>query len=972
MSRCCSLLQNACQTEPVVKTSPFVFDKFNISTVVPALGSNFGFLLPCIKNCNNSLIGCYTKLQWSCCAKGILIFPDADCKTFLIRVANIVDAFILSLNYIMQNEAQPRRTFCITGSAAHSRLAPLLPGTWMDASPCAKENSQQQQGSVSNDVSFLWENAPRHETKRFRDTVQCYSHLPNGTDILDSKWALARFLAMAACKDDNNDLNIPVLATHCFRGRLGFVKLAKKLFPEPTLASAETTRSTEPAEIFYDLDDSYNTQHQQSTGPCTHTTTAPNLWVVKDAMSNGAGGIWVVGPENASTFTCAQSSPLIANHRHVAQQYAWPLVLYQGRKCHVRVYGLLTSDGRAFVHDACFLHVANARFTAGAQLDDDHVHITNCCANSHDAQKFAGEIVASLQEGITITTTCRNSSSNGAVVSLAAYAPSIRANLAILARNAFSYVRGGQANGGFEYLGMDFILSRNRSNEPVAYMLEVNAPPSQDTATGLPHAEALHDVVLRDLISLWVLPKVVGSKERPGGWQCVYQQQGMEDKKLTPSNAAIVNKMRWAILERKIAKLETESESDSVTCNEDKQSSKVGLDLSREDVALSLRKHFRFFQSAGDAQIFFENAGGSQVPTYVIDAVAESLACRNSARIGANSKRLACETLHAILGASKNEHSIFLGSNATSLFHLLANAYVQSGLLLKSDEIIISTENHLANVKPWLDAADAVIATTHWWDDSTIASLEGLLSPHTRIVAVSHASNIVGQIRDIQAIRNAVHRLTNGRAHVIVDGVASTPHVYADMDRLGVDWYVISCHKLFGPHLGALCGHKQVVESLLEPEQLELGTISYEACAGIHMGLGRYFAELAGLSGTSEICKVHVEAAYRTIASVEAPLSRRLVESLSRSEKVFLVQGIGTTRIPVASFVHCEISNEMIVETCRKQGIIIRHGLFLSNTRFQEQFQLEQGVVRVSLCHYNTPTEIDKLMTVLERLPGWF
>jgi len=243
-----------------------------------------------------------------------------------------------------------------------------------------------------------------------------------------------------------------------------------------------------------------------------------NLWVVKDANSNRAGGIWIVGPQNAAEFGDTAKTPLVEEHRFVAQRYAWPPVLYGGRKCHVRVYGLITCDGRAFVDKRAFLHVANEPFSHSFNEGEfqEAVHITNCCANSHDESKFAGEFCADMEatefgiyEGET-------------VVPLYEFFASISASVAELSRRAFPFLRGGEANNGFEYLGMDFILSYDTNNTPVAYMLEVNAPPSLDTATGLSHAENLHDDVIRDILTLWVFPKVTASAiENPGGWKCV-------------------------------------------------------------------------------------------------------------------------------------------------------------------------------------------------------------------------------------------------------------------------------------------------------------------------------------------------------------------------------------------------------------------------------------------------------------------
>jgi hypothetical protein len=137
---------------------------------------------------------------------------------------------------------------------------------------------------------------------------------------------------------------LATLETYCFRGVSGFRSFLKRAL------SQDSAKRYHPSHNFDLLD---RTPHVPSD---IGVQESSSLWVVKDASSNGAGGVWVVGSGNYDQFCDNAVSPLIEEHRYVAQRYAWPLVLYGGRKCHVRVYGLLTSDGRAFVHRRAFLH----------------------------------------------------------------------------------------------------------------------------------------------------------------------------------------------------------------------------------------------------------------------------------------------------------------------------------------------------------------------------------------------------------------------------------------------------------------------------------------------------------------------------------------------------------------------------------------------------------------------------------------
>ena len=609
----------------------------------------------------------------------------------------------------------------VSGCAAHSRLVPLLPSDWLDESSTI---------NVDDAPDFLWENAPRNETRAYRDIVKCYSHLPNGTAILDDKWALARLFSSTNHTNPSNAKtaaapNLATLESHCFRGITGFQAFCTRIHMMNDIPIEEPICNDEPFQ-FPDLLEEANDDAKCKVNCAIPAPT--NLWVVKDANSNGAGGIWIVGPQNAAQFSDVTTSPLLEEHRYVAQRYASP-VLYGGRKCHVRVYGLLTSDGRAFVHERAFLHVANEPFSFQDSEFEESVHITNCCANSHDQHKFAGEICADF--GATEFTEYQGQT----VVPLGPFFPSISASVAELSRRAFPFLRGGEANNGFEYLGMDFILSYNSDNMPIAYMLEVNAPPSQDTATGLDHAECLHDEVIRDILTLWVLPKVTNvARESPGGWKCVLDQGSQEiastDSPIVPSKATILNKIRWAIFERKSSKLYEDdgammAEEEQV-CNDSAANGKeiaASTTLSGDTIAAFARTQFPFFseytQDSSSAlpplQMFFENAGGAQVPRQVIQAVSSSLSYRNRCVVGTRTKRVARRTLSTLLGATEDEHFMFFGANASSLFEKLAHLYVQTGLLKSGDELIICTENHLANVTPWVTAARSVGATVKWW-----------------------------------------------------------------------------------------------------------------------------------------------------------------------------------------------------------------------------------------------------------------
>jgi selenocysteine lyase/cysteine desulfurase len=815
---------------------------------------------------------------------------------------------------------------------------------------------------------FLWENAPRPETRDYRDQVLCYSHLPNGLSVLDSKWALARLF-----RDGEMETDRCTLPSHCFRGKSGFQQFCDKVgmfmsSKQPIPAEESLSRS-----CFPDL------LEAEFSIPGSYPPAPANLWVIKDAMSNGAGGVWMISPENAAQFLTAEKCNLIEEHRYVAQQYAWPPVLYGGKKCHVRVYVLFTADHTAFVHRKCFLHVANEAFTAG-NYQEASVHITNCCANSHDKKKFAGEICADLVLTQNSHTDCGHP-----IISLSRYYDSIVASVALFAERSFPFLKGGEMNGGFEYLGMDFILSEGGK----AYLLEVNAPPSQDTATGLSHAENLHNTVLSDLISLWVMPRVTGALSQTGGWTCVFSGRS-EESGILPSKAVILNKIRWAIFERKAIKQDDEEGGDEQVTPPKVEI--VSKELSPTCISNYARLQFPYYAS-NEHLIFMENAGGAQVPYSVIDAMQESLSCRNRSVIGFGQQERARVAAMTLIGSSPQQ-CIYFGANATSLLQSLAPKLSQPWQ--SGDEIILSTENHLANITPWLEAAERIGATVIWWSVGT--NMDKILSGRVKLVAISHASNVLGQVRDMEDIAARVRR-SCPNAQIVVDGVAAAPHIPAISSNTTASnwlhscWYVVSCHKLFGPHLGILCGP-------VAYEGIEVGTVNYESCAGL-MGLAEYFVRLAGLEGGQAasqsqterkdrreatvtsfssandlVTREHVLEAYRRIAMVEDSLVECLMGRLSvSSNKVRLLNPKAlshdcTRRLPIVAFRHETISSDEIVKVLAAHKVAVRQGSFLSTKQLQSELGFEH-VVRLSLAHYNTVDEVRFAMDRLEELPGW-
>ena len=880
-----------------------------------------------------------------------------------------------------------RPGYIVTGKAAYDRIVPLLPRDWVDCTNQPMDSDQT--------IDFIFENAPRYRTREIRDKVKVYSHLPNGS-LLDDKWALSRLT-----KGKSHHLE-----SHCFRGRSGFADFVDRI---RILEHSENENHIDRCSIKKRFEEEHNNFYHGCdvtdvfSFPSKNANNAyRDTWVVKDANSNGAGGIWIVSKTNAREVLESQKEGqcLIEGHRYIAQKYAFPPLLWHGRKLHVRCYAIITSHGSAFIHHKAFLHVANERFDdfSASNVSNQKIHITNCCANSDDAEKFAGEICIDFEDKSTPEANF-----------LSSYFPSIKSAFKDIADSFLPFVRGGKFNGGFEYLGLDFILSSTQvTNDitmpvipsPTSYLLEINAPPSQDTATGLPHAENLHNEVLCDLIKMWVKPLIMSQPiDQTYGWRCILPPR-MEvlpsQKSSIFSRRTFLNKCQWAAFESK----------------ECAKTAKEQFDFSEAKRTIQFaREQFPFFNDSSP-NIFLENAGGTQVPQQVILNMEMSLKYRDRSVTGFESRERARMLIHCLMNADPNLYSVFFGRNASSLLMDLALylAGVYGGgfpAFTAGDEIIIYEANHEANIRPWLIAAQMVGAKVVWWKTSEssasfIESFTRYLSAATRIVTLPHASNILGYFYDLSEIRLLLDRATLGRAQIVVDGVSSSPHRRPNIVEAKADWYVLSTHKLFGPHMGVLCASKSVVVNIdandtsASQKLFENGTVSYESCNGV-CGIGEYFTVLANANtsvlNSSEMEKLfmsplvtedYISQAYRKIQLSEGIVLDVLLSRLSKYPLVNILEEVGLSenkqeglispnRLPIVCFIHQKISSSEIVSHCRDAGVILRHGSFLSPRLLASRglVNLNEGVVRISLVHYNNMADIEFCMEVLESIDNW-
>ncbi|MEQ1822088.1 MAG: aminotransferase class V-fold PLP-dependent enzyme [Fimbriimonadaceae bacterium] len=383
---------------------------------------------------------------------------------------------------------------------------------------------------------------------------------------------------------------------------------------------------------------------------------------------------------------------------------------------------------------------------------------------------------------------------------------------------------------------------------------------------------------------------------------------------------------------------------------------------------------------AGDT-IFLENAGGSQVPSCVINAISDYM--RNSyVQLGAPYQvaERATQTVdnaHEFINLFMNGVGIgevALGPSCTQLVTMLAECYSRN--LKPGDEIIICETAHEANAGPWEKLARFGFILKTWKIDPltyqcSLEDLEAMLTERTKIVAFPHVSNLLGEIVDAQAICALIR---SGGAISVVDGVAFAPHRAIDVRELGADWYVYSTYKVFGPHMAALFGRAERWAELEGPNhffvpastyKFELGGTCHEGCAGL-LALRDY---MGFVSGSAQVGRNEMEEAWKTMTAFELPLQERLLSFLGSKPGIKVVgpESSGPNRVCTISFLSEKSRPDQICEETRKANIGIRYGhMYAYRLCVAAGINLDLGVTRVSMSHYNTLEEIDRLITVLD------
>jgi cysteine desulfurase family protein (TIGR01976 family) len=404
--------------------------------------------------------------------------------------------------------------------------------------------------------------------------------------------------------------------------------------------------------------------------------------------------------------------------------------------------------------------------------------------------------------------------------------------------------------------------------------------------------------------------------------------------------------------------------------------------------ALDLNAIRAEFPALAGGTAFLDNAGGSQVLRRVGDRVREYL-LTSSVQLGASyaasqaagEKVLAARRAVAELINAPSDDEVVMGGATTALMFMLTQALMEG--IRPGDEIIVTDTDHEANIGGWmrLQQAGAVVKVWQVNRDSLaleLDDLDKLLTARTLWVALTWASNILGTVNPVRDVARRVHAV-GGR--VCVDAVAYAPHRLVDVQASGADVVVFSFYKVFGPHYAVMWVQRELLLSLpslnhffigkdVLPYKLQPGNVNYElsyGCIGIH----EYLCDVGSALGALGSTRQRMQAAFDAFEQHEDQLAERLLSWLRGKKGVRIIGRPAATsgaRVPTISFVVAGQEPEAIVRHVDRFDIGIRHGDFYAKRLIEALGLAPQGVVRVSIAHYNTPAEIDRLIRHLDEV----
>ena len=381
-----------------------------------------------------------------------------------------------------------------------------------------------------------------------------------------------------------------------------------------------------------------------------------------------------------------------------------------------------------------------------------------------------------------------------------------------------------------------------------------------------------------------------------------------------------------------------------------------------------------------------ENAGGSYCPSQVVDLLADLFThakCQPNWDFGPSVVATeAMDRSRAVMAElfAADEGEIHFGPSTSQNTYVLAKA--MRPMWDDGDEIIVTGQDHEANQGAWRCLADTGIVVKEWAVDPETglldpADIDELITDRTRLLAVTHASNIAATINPVRALADRMHAVGG---HIVVDGVSYAPHGLPDVGALDCDVYLYSTYKTYGPHVGLMYTRRSLLEQMTNqghyfkdttPEGWLTPAGPDHAAIGSVAGVVDYYDTLVvhhGIEGTTR--RDRIASLFDAFAAHEAEMTAPLVEMLIAHDRARLVGALTadhTVRAPTVAFHVPGTTSASIYDALIAAKVSCGHGNFYAHRLVGSLgLDIDDGVVRVSAVHYNSSDDIARACAVLD------
>lgn len=383
---------------------------------------------------------------------------------------------------------------------------------------------------------------------------------------------------------------------------------------------------------------------------------------------------------------------------------------------------------------------------------------------------------------------------------------------------------------------------------------------------------------------------------------------------------------------------------------------------------------------------FFENAGGSYVAGTVLDKLMHFYRVNKVQPYGASEilnvagKQMDAgrQTMADLLGIASAD--LTLGASTSQNFNTLALAC--DGFIGKDTEVIVTDQDHEANIGAWERLCERTGATLKVWQvnpgtaELELASFESILSPETALVCMTHSSNIVGTINPVEKV---IELCRSNGTRVVIDGVSFAPHQWPDLPKLAPDAYCFSTYKTYATHMGVMYTSADFRAQLNPqchyfnrgyPSKLLDGAGPDHAAIAALAGLGEYFDKSHQHHFGQSDLSLH-EKALQVSALMhahETDLCKRLLDGIAGLPIKIIGRDTIDGREANIALVSKEKTSEQLSRHLAKHDVAAGHGHFYA-LRLLERVAIEDtndGVLRISFAHYNSISDVDKVVAALK------